>query len=169
MPCLLHNIHLKYNWSLRKCLRPWEELLLCVSSSRELLDGEIVWEIGSWVSVVSSHQLRTTVPRKEAGDLPRTQLRINCNCIRIVLTLECFTLSFDKLAFFIGLSPSVECSGELCCNHSTSAGVGTLKISMAFSFHSATSIRKPCVSFDCLCSLKGPKLYKSATCIPTCC
>lgn len=109
-----------------------EELLLCVSSLRELLDGERVWEFRSWGSVVSSHQLRITLPRKEAGDLPRTQLWINCNYIKIVLTLEYFTLSFDKLSFFVGVNPSVEYSGELCYNQSTSAEVATLKISLNF-------------------------------------
>lgn len=145
-----------------------DELLLCVSSLRELLDGERVWEFRSWGSVVSSHQLRITLPRKEAGDLPRTQLWINCNYIKIVLTLEYFTLSFDKLSFFVGVNPSVEYSGELCYNQSTSAEVATLKISLAFFFNSATSIQKSYVSFDCLCSLKDSKLYTSATCIPTC-
>lgn len=59
----------------------------------------MVKESGSWGCVVSSHQLRITVTKKESGDLPSTQLRINCNYIKIVPTLEYFTLNFDKLAF----------------------------------------------------------------------
>ena len=104
---------------------------------------------------MASHQLRGRVPRKEAGDLSGNQQGISCKFIKKEPTLGYFTLSFDKLTFFNGANLSAEHSGQLCYKQTRSAEVGTLKISMAFSLHSATSIQKLYVSFDHLCSLRG--------------
>lgn len=147
---------------------PQNEFLCCVSSSGVLLGGGRAWEFRSWGAVVASHQLRGRVPRKEAGDLPGNQQGISCNFIKMEPTLGYFPLSFDKLMFFNGANLSAEHSGQLCYNQTSSAEVGTLKISVAFSPHSATSIQKLYVSFDSLCSLKGSKRYVSTTSPPTC-
>lgn len=104
-----------------------------------------------------AHWLRSRVPRKEAGDLSANQQGISCNFIKMELSPEYFTLSFDTLTFFSRANLVAEHSGQLCYNQTSSGEVGTLKISMAFSLHSATSTQKLYMSFDHLSSLGGSK------------
>lgn len=106
---------------------------------------------------MSSHWLRGRVPWKEAVKEPGNQQGIDCNFVKMEPSLGYFTLSFDISTFFRGPNFSAEHSHQLCYNQASSAGVGTLIISMTFSLHSATPIQ----SYMCLLTISLTEGFKS--------